>query len=183
LMELATAILRVENDLEDALFRQMQLPDAAARELSEEVPAPRDRAEGRDALYREFLVNLARIKAAIDGYLRNGGESDLPACAPLLLEIASGFEVLAQPQAADLCRRLSRHLTSPAVGRLRTDPPFADHYADAVAAVEYYIESQRARLPGAERIIADLIERADLLEQSAEPVADDAASAQPVADV
>ncbi len=165
LMELATAILRVENDLEDALFRQMQLTDAAARELSEEVPAPRDLAEGRDALYREFLVNLARVKAAVDAYLRSGADTDLPPCGGLLEEIASGFEVLAQPQAADLCRRLARHLAAPGYARLREEPAFADRYADSVAAIEYYIEAQRARLPGAARILADLGQRMDLLEQ------------------
>ncbi|MES0874030.1 hybrid sensor histidine kinase/response regulator [Sinimarinibacterium thermocellulolyticum] len=178
LMDLATAILRVENDLEDALFRQMQLADAAARELSEDVPAPRDLAEGRDALYREFLVNLARIKAAVDAYLRHGNESDLPACAALLQEIASGFEVLAQPQAAELCCRLSRPLAAPAYTRLREDSAYADRYADAVAAVEYYIEAQRSRLPGAERILADLIARTERLEQrdaAAAPALDDTA--------
>jgi chemosensory pili system protein ChpA (sensor histidine kinase/response regulator) len=174
LMELATAILRIENDLEDALFRQMQRPEQAAQELSTETPAQRDLAEGRGALYREFLVNLARVKTAVDTLVRSGQDVDLGACVPLVNEIASGFEVLAQPHAAELSRRLAQLLHGPAAARLR-DPAQADRFADALAALEYYVEGQRAGLPGVERILGDMGRALSSLEAQLAPSAAPAA--------
>ncbi len=155
-MDLATAILRIENDLEDALFRQMQQPEAKDGGLSDDIPAPRDLAEGRGALYREFLVNLARIKAAVDSYVKTGNDSDLPASVTLIGEIASGFDVLAQPHASEMCHRLGQFLAPPLHEQLRRDPEHADRFADAIAVVEYYIEALRAGLPMADHIIGDL---------------------------
>jgi chemosensory pili system protein ChpA (sensor histidine kinase/response regulator) len=168
LMTLATAILRIENDLEEALFRQMQRPEAAAAELSGEVPALRDLAEGRGALYREFLVNLARVKAAVDALVRSGQDADLGGSAALVDEIASGFEVLAQPHAAEMSRRLAHTLRATASARLRV-PEQADRFADALAALEYYIEGQRAGLPGAERILGDMARALASLDAQLEP--------------
>src|SRR3546814_11483616 len=63
--------------LEDALFRQFQPADGHA-ELTDETPTPRDLSDGVQALYRESLVDLARVKQAVDGFLKAGGGSDLP---------------------------------------------------------------------------------------------------------
>src|SRR3546814_9183929 len=71
------SILRVESSLEDALFRQFQPADGHA-ELTDETPTPRDLSDGVQALYRESLVDLARVKQAVDGFLKAGGGSDLP---------------------------------------------------------------------------------------------------------
>lgn len=167
-MELATSILRVENDLEEALFRQMQrVGGQGAPEVTVDVPASRDLAEGREALYREFLVNLARVKTSVDGYLKGGGSGELPDAVLLIDEIASGFEVLAQTQAAELCRRLCRFVAGPALVRLREDSGRAERFADAVAAVEYYIEAVRADLPTADGILADLARALDALDAGA----------------
>ncbi|SFF54878.1 chemosensory pili system protein ChpA (sensor histidine kinase/response regulator) [Fontimonas thermophila] len=168
-MDLATSILRVENDLEDALFRQMQhADDPAALDISTDVPASRDLAEGREALYREFLVNLARVKTAIDAYLKSSGTAALPDAVLLIDEIASGFEMLSQARAAELMRRLRRFAAGRSLVRLREDAGRAERFADAVAAVEYYIESVRSALPGADAILDDLTRALDALEAGLE---------------
>jgi chemosensory pili system protein ChpA (sensor histidine kinase/response regulator) len=168
LMMLATLILRIEDDLEQALFTQMQRPEAAATDLSTEIPAVRDLAEGRGALYREFLVNLARVKSAVDTLVRSGQDTDLTAPVALVDEIASGFEVLAQPHAAEMSRRLTRALRGPESARLR-EAEQADRFADAVAALEYYIEGQRSGLPGADRILGDMARALASLETQVAP--------------
>ncbi|MEW6166806.1 MAG: Hpt domain-containing protein [Pseudomonadota bacterium] len=164
-MELATSILRVENDLEEALFRQMQRRhDGDVEEVTVDVPASRDLAEGREALYREFLVNLARIKSAVDVYFRSGSSAGLTEAVLLIDEIGSGFEILSQARAAELCRRLRRFVSGTGFSALREDGSRAERFADAVAAIEYYIEALRAGLPTAAGILDDLTHALDLLE-------------------
>ncbi|MFA5940237.1 MAG: Hpt domain-containing protein [Sinimarinibacterium sp.] len=167
-MELATSILRVENDLEEALFRQMQRREEDTDdEVTVDVPASRDLAEGQEALYREFLVNLARIKSAADAFFRSGAGTEVPDAVLLIGEIAAGFEILAQPHAAELCRRARRFVASPDFVRLRDDVSRAERFADAIAAIEYYIEAVRAQLPTAEGILDDLARALDVLDVAA----------------
>ncbi|MFP5307759.1 MAG: Hpt domain-containing protein, partial [Gammaproteobacteria bacterium] len=179
-MELATSILRVENDLEEALFRQMQRrDDGEIEEVTVDIPASRDLAEGREALYREFLVNLARIKSAVDAYFRSGSSAGLADAVLLVDEIGSGFEILSQARAAELCRRLRRFVSGTGFSALRDDSGRAERFADAVAAIEYYIEAVRAGLPTAEGILDDLTQALDLLEAT---LGEGAAEAQAIAD-
>lgn len=181
-MELATSILRVENDLEEALFRQMQRREEGNDEVTVDVPASRDLAEGQEALYREFLVNLARIKSAADGYFRSGAGTEVPDAVLLIGEIAAGFEILAQPRAAELCRRARRFVSGPEFARLRDDVSRAERFADAIAAIEYYIEAVRAQLPTAESILDDLARALDMLDVAvAEPASiEPAPAAEPL---
>ncbi|TJY62003.1 response regulator [Sinimarinibacterium sp. CAU 1509] len=165
-MELATSILRVESSLEGALFRQMHRADAIAGTedtVSDAIPEPRDLAQGREALYREFLVNLARIKTALDAYFKHVTD-EIPAPNAWFNEIASGFAVLDQVRAADLVRRLQKVIAGDAIARLREQSGPAEHFADAVAAIEYYIEAARAGAPGADAILDRLDVAIDAVE-------------------
>src|SRR4029079_2251508 len=98
-MHLATSIIGVEHSLEDALFRQLRKPrDAEQPELEEQVPHSRDLSEGIAALHRQSLVKLAKLKTAIDAYLRGDDDSALAEAPKLLEEIASGFGILQSPR-------------------------------------------------------------------------------------
>ncbi len=166
-MEIATSILRVENSLENALYFQLRRPrdmDQRGDELEVKTPASRDLSEGMNALYRESLVNLARVKAAVDTYIKSGTSAELPEAALLVDEIASGFEILGSARAGSLLRQLRRFLVSPSFSSLRESHERADRFADTVACVEYYVEAARDQLPSAEGILDGLARYLDQLE-------------------
>ncbi|WP_157622862.1 hybrid sensor histidine kinase/response regulator [Solimonas soli] len=145
-LALAESILRVENSLEDALFRQLRPADDRP-ELVEDTPTPRDYAEGVHALYRESLVNLARVKQSVDEFLKNGATADLPDAVLLVDEVAAGFEILRHQRVAESVRRLRRFVASPQFARLREGHGLPERFADTIAALEYYIEAERDDSP------------------------------------
>lgn len=159
-MDIATSILRVELSLENALFRQIRrrnagLPDAP--EMEDRVPHTRDLAEGTSALLRESLVNLARLKSGVDAYIR-GNDSELPVDvqSQLLKEIRSGLQILQNDRAAELIDAIEQYVASPSFTQLRESKTRAERFADAIAAVEYYIEAVRDELPHAELMLESL---------------------------
>lgn len=192
-MDIATSILRVELSLEDALFRQInRRTDANASEMEEGIPHTRDLAEGTTALLRESLVNLARLKSAVDAYVR-GNESEPPNDAPRLLkEIHAGLQMLQNERAAKLVGALETYSASPSFAQLRDTQARVERFADAIAAIEYYIEAIRDDLPNADLMLDSLehyVEQLDVVierpavdvsqELQLEPVA--AVEAPPVA--
>lgn len=158
-MEIATSILRVEASLEQALFRQVNRRSGEqSSEMDDGVPHSQDLAEGTTALLRESLVNLARLKSAVDGYVR-GGESETPIEVPRLLkEIHAGLQMLQDERAYSLVAALEKYTLGPAFAGLRDVPGRVERFADAIAAVEYYIEAVRDHLPTAEQAL-DHLER------------------------
>ncbi len=161
-MDLAASILRVENDLEEALFRQMhRREDGSSDEVTDNVPASRDLADGREALYREFLVNLARVQSAVDSQLRGGTVRETTDTAQLIGELASGLDMLGLPEASRLCERLRQYAAGPAFAQLAAGTAQAERFADAIAAAEYYVESMRAALPTAATHLSELARAMD----------------------
>ncbi|NGY04571.1 hybrid sensor histidine kinase/response regulator [Solimonas terrae] len=154
-LALAESILRVESSLEDALFRQFQPADGHS-ELNDETPTPRDLSEGVNALYRESLVNLARVKQSVDSFLKTGAGNELPNAALLIDEVASGLQILRSEQVADSARRLQRFVASAEFPRLRGNTVLAERFADTVAVLEYYIEAARDQSPLTEVLPAQI---------------------------
>jgi len=166
-MDIATSILRVELSLENALFRQIKrrnagLPDVP--EMEDRVPHTRDLAEGTTALLRESLVNLARLKSAVDAYVRgNDGELPIDAQSLLLKEISAGLQILENGRAAELVGVIEHYVASPSFSQLRDTKARAESFADAIAAIEYYIEAVRDDLPHAELMLDSLARYVDLM--------------------
>ena len=152
---LAESILRVENSLEEALFRQLR-PSDSRPELVEDTPMPRDYAEGVYALYRESLVNLARVKQAVDEFLKSGSTSELPDAVLLIDEVAAGFEILRRQRVAESVRRLRRFVAGAEFTRLREGRGLPERFADTIAALEYYIEAERDDSPLTEILPAQI---------------------------
>jgi len=169
-MELATSILRVEHSLEDALFHQLRHPGEPEMELPDRVPHSRDLAEGIDALYRESLVNLAKLKTFVDSHVRgqDGGGSALFEAAKLMDEIAAVFRMLQDERAAGLATQLARYVRSPAFQAVRDSKEKADRFADAIACVEYYVEAIRDNLPDAGFILDNLAKFVEQLDFAVE---------------
>jgi chemosensory pili system protein ChpA (sensor histidine kinase/response regulator) len=148
LLGIAEALIEVEDSLDSQLVKLI-LPDAAA--ASEAVGEPTD-AEFRqvqDAVLRECIVNVARIKEAITQALGAPAEAQgLDQVPQLVRGITAGLLMLGRQRAVEVMERLGRALG----GILRPEPgslatPWLDRMADAIVAVEYYMEMLQAGRP------------------------------------
>ncbi|WP_420467802.1 Hpt domain-containing protein [Panacagrimonas sp.] len=177
-MEFATAVLQVDLSLEGALYRQLQSSTAADDGTGKLAVA--DLRDGMSALYRESLVNLARIKTYIESYLKREDVFGLPEAARLLDEVAAGFRMLALDRAEELTLRVQQFLQSPGFTAVRSDTVVAARFADAIAAIEYYLEFRRDGSPAAADVLDQLDLLAQRLGQATEPAAE--AASEPTAD-
>lgn len=159
-MRIATALLRVEHSLEAALFRPLRrVRDPLrepANELNETTPHSQDLRESVAALLREMLVDLARLKSQLDAYLKGGTLRDVFEPEQLLTEVASGLVMLDNPAATVLCTHLRDWLGTRTPSALRDDPALAVRFAEAVAALEIYLEALRDALPQPGRVLETL---------------------------
>jgi chemosensory pili system protein ChpA (sensor histidine kinase/response regulator) len=155
LMEFATGLLGVELSLDEALYRQLP-PRSVSATSRPTAPPAADREAGVQAVVRESLVNLARLKTYVDTYIHSDDASGLPEAARLMDEIAAGFRVVGAERADQLTTQLQSYLQSPAFRRTRSADGSAERFADAVAALEYLLEAQRDSAQDGGRILNDL---------------------------
>lgn len=151
-MEFATAVMQVELSLDTALYRQLRTPkraEAAARPIA-------DLREGTHALLRESLVNIARIKGYVEDYIKSENVLGLPEAVRLLDEVAAGFRILDLGQAEDLVLEMQQFMQAPEFASVRMSNTVAGRFADAIAAVEYYLELRRDNAAGAESVLDQL---------------------------
>ncbi|HUS24972.1 MAG TPA: Hpt domain-containing protein [Candidatus Binatia bacterium] len=168
-LEVATALLRVEHSLDDALFRQLRRGQDAdtAIDLDSGIPQ-QDVREGQDALLRELLVDLAKLKTGVDQFIKTGDASGLGEAARMMGDIQSGLRILANERAAELAGALGVYLRSRSFSNLRGQRETADRFADAIACIEYYLEAVQKREPETDRIIDELAGYVERLEIPAE---------------
>lgn len=157
-MRVATALLRVEHSLETALFGPLrQIREEPQRELvgemTEVIPHAQDLREGVAALLREMLVDLAKLKARLDAYLKGNELRDAEEPVQMLSEVASGLVILDQMLASQLTAELRDWLRQAGPRALRSEPVRSVHFAEAVAALELYLEALQDSLPQPERML------------------------------
>lgn len=173
-MDFATAILRVEHSLDDALFRQLKdrraPPDGHLEiESAERMPQAGDLRDGIDAILRESLVNLAKVKGAIEPYLRGiDPEPSLDVRRPLD-EIAAALAVAGAQESRDVVSRLREAVEPPRLEQIRGDAAQTAAFADALAAIEYYIAAWRDGLPYGRQRLAEGLRRLGALQALAGP--------------
>ncbi|TDU25696.1 chemosensory pili system protein ChpA (sensor histidine kinase/response regulator) [Panacagrimonas perspica] len=153
-MEFATAVLQVDLSLEAALYRQLQPTPILAD--AQDKPPVLDLREGTAALLRESLVNLARVKAYVEAYIKTDDVFGLPDAARMLDEIAAGFRMLSMERAEELVLDVLKFVQSTDFPQVRESNTSAGRFADAIAAVEYYIEMRRDGLPGSDGVLEKL---------------------------
>jgi len=141
-IDIASALLRIEVSLDEALFRQINRSagsdDVVA--LGEEIPNAADLQESAQALLREAQVNLSRVKTAVDGLIRNGSTDGLDDAPAQIAQVAAAMRVVQHEDIAELIRRLSEITRTRTLEELCSTPTGADQFADAVAIVDFYIE-------------------------------------------
>ncbi len=150
LLGIASALIEVEDSLDSQLVRLI-LPDGRGRSGSA-APLDEEFRQVRDAVLRECVVNMARIKDAIAQAAGAPAEAQGFDQVPQLVRgITAGLLMLEEPRAVEVMERLGRVLAGmalPDLGALAG--PRLDHLADAIVALEYYMEMLQAgrRDPG-----------------------------------
>jgi chemosensory pili system protein ChpA (sensor histidine kinase/response regulator) len=145
LIKVASVLLSVEDSLDDQLIRLI-LP-ASSEGFPTDVPADND-VEFRlvsEAVLRECIVNLARIKEAVSIAVQKPGDfppQGLDNVPQLLRGITAGLLMLGKGRAVELMDAIGaqvRKLIEP--GAPPPDAIRLERVADAIVSIEYYMET------------------------------------------
>src|SRR5450432_2519844 len=145
LVRVAGVLLSVEDSLDDQLIRLI-LP-APSDAASAEVPPDQDHEfrQVSEAVLRECIVNLARIKEAVATAVQKPNEfspQGLDNVPQLLRGITAGLLMLGKGRAVELMDAIGkqvRKLIEP--GAASPDPIRLERVADAIVSIEYYMET------------------------------------------
>jgi chemosensory pili system protein ChpA (sensor histidine kinase/response regulator) len=152
LIGIASALIEVEDSLDAQLVRLI-LPEGRGRGAV--APVDEEFRQVREAVLRECAVNMARIKDAIAQAAGAPSEAQGFDQVPQLVRgITAGLLMLEEPRAVEVMERLGRLLASmalPDLGALAG--PRLDHLADAIVALEYYMELLQAGRPDPGRML------------------------------
>src|ERR1700683_558505 len=144
LVKVAGVLLSVEDSLDDQLVR-LFLPHAAGS--AADVPLDHDNEfrQVSEAVLRECIVNLARIKEAVSSAVQKPNEfsaQGLDNVPQLLRGITAGLLMLGKGRAVELMDAIGRQvrmLIEP--GAPPPEPIRLERVADAIVSIEYYMET------------------------------------------
>lgn len=148
-LEIAATLLKVEDRLEHQLAKLIvpQEPDTADvdEEMSEDEDA--DYKKVTEAVMRESIINLARIKETFSQAMNSGKDSAGIDSVPALIRgIKAGLLMLNKTRAMDVVDRVGELfvLSLSGAGPARLTQKETDRLADAIVSIEYYMETVRA---------------------------------------
>ncbi len=154
LLDVAGALLYVEASLDDHIESLGSEDESVGPEAMQGLP--RSEALGVvTTLMQEAIGNTGRVKDAIVAFVESGWEHDRLAGAPALMdEVAGAMNMLSSPRPAELARGIGRFISHELLDDRRV-PSGAqmDQLADALAALEYYLEAAREHRGGLEHIL------------------------------
>ncbi|MFL6617264.1 MAG: Hpt domain-containing protein, partial [Povalibacter sp.] len=148
LLRMASTLIKVEDSLDEQLVG-MIVPTADPRDAAPAKPSGPDEIEFRqvtEAVLRECIVNMARIKEAVAQSMDKSREGQSIDQIPALVRgIKAGLLMLGKNRAAEIMDGIDSALAQ----FVRSDGltlPFeaVDRLADAIVAVEYYMETLQA---------------------------------------
>jgi len=145
LLAVAAALLRVEDRLDGRLVG-LVVEEPAARAAGVQDEGEAELQQVREALLRECLINMARVRDAINERLSGPIDPQLADHVPdLLRAVTAALLMLEYPRAVAVLERITTHV------RLMLEPGAADmrrhaldRLADAIVSVEYFMETVRA---------------------------------------
>ena len=145
LERVAGVLLSVEDSLDDQLVRLI-LP-TPSHEAAADLPLDQDHEfrQVSEAVLRECIVNLARIKEAVSTAVQKPNEfspQGLDNVPQLLRGITAGLLMLGKGRAVELMDAIGaqvRKLIEP--GAPPPDPVRLERVADAIVSIEYYMET------------------------------------------
>ena len=143
LVKVAGVLLSVEDSLDDQLVRLI-LPGTADADAAE-PPTDLEFRQVSEAVLRECIVNLARIKDAVTIAVQKPSEfsaQGLDNVPQLLRGITAGLLMLGKGRAVELMDAIGtevRNLIEPGAGA--PDALRLERVADAIVSIEYYMET------------------------------------------
>ncbi|MBP1474640.1 Hpt domain-containing protein [Frateuria sp. MAH-13] len=160
LLDVAGALLYVESSLDDHI-ESLGADDSLADEIlpveGAAVPAlPRSEARSILAsLMQEAIANAAKVKDAIVAFVEAGWDhAQLHGTPALMDEVAGAMRMLSAPRPSELAEGIGRFIGNEMlVDRRVPSSAQMDHLADALAALEYYLEAAREHRGGLEHIL------------------------------
>ncbi len=156
LLDVAGALLYVEASLDDhieSLGSAEGEPGTAGDTMQ---GLPRSEALGVvTTLMQEAISNTGKVKDAIVAFVESGWEHDRLAGTPALMdEVAGAMRMLSSPRPAELAEGVGRFVGNELLDDRRVPSGTQmDHLADALAALEYYLEAAREHRGGLEHIL------------------------------
>ncbi len=146
LLRMAATLIKVEDSLDEQLIGMI---------IPTDDPAPAPKSAGSDdvefrqvteAVLRECIVNMARIKEAIAMSMERPREGQVIDQIPQLVRgITAGLLMLNKPRVVEIMEGIDKALSQFVRSDGMTLPPEAvDRLADAIVAVEYYMETIQA---------------------------------------
>jgi len=154
LLDVAGALLYVEASLDDHIESLGSEEEAGAGSVTQGLP--RSEALGVvSALMQEAISNTVKVKDAIVAFVESGWEHGRLTGTPSLMEeVAGAMRMMSAPRPGELAEGVGRFIGHELLGDRRV-PSGAqmDHLADAIAALEYYLEAAREHRGGLEHIL------------------------------
>ena len=145
LLGIAAALIAVEDSLDSQLLRLI-LPSTDKADASGDEPTDEEFRQVQEAVLRECIVNMARIKEAVTHSLSAPAEAQgLDQVPQLVRGITAGLLMLGKQRAVEVMEHVGRalgNIVRPVEGSLA--PARLERLADAVVAVEYYMETLQA---------------------------------------
>ncbi|BFI96923.1 MAG: hypothetical protein RSP_24330 [Rhodanobacter sp.] len=153
LLDVAGALLYVEASLDD----HIESLGAGEEAHETETPSlPRTEVQGiLSTVMQEAIRSTAKVKEAIVAFVESGWEHAGLADAPAqMAEVAGAARMLSAERPAELAEGIGRFIHNELLGDRRVPSSTQmDHLADALAALEYYLEAAREHRGGLAHII------------------------------
>jgi len=150
IVDIASTLLIVEDRLDQQLVGLIVASEAPVEQEAEEVLPPEEDADYRqvaEAVMRESIINLARIKETFSQSMVSKGSSQgIDAVPGLIRGIKAGLLMLNKTRAMQVVESIGDLLvlTLSGAGPARLTQKETDRLADAIVSVEYYMETVRA---------------------------------------
>lgn len=149
LLRMAATLIKVEDSLDEQLIGMIVPMGGDSGDATPAKPAGPDDIEFRqvtEAVLRECIVNMARIKEAVASSMDKSREGQAIDQIPQLVRgITAGLLMLGKTRAAEIMEGIDRALAQFVRADGLTLPQEAvDRLADAIVAVEYYMETLQA---------------------------------------
>lgn len=149
IIEIASTLLLVEDRLDQQLLRLIVPSEPHPGDDGPQLP-PAEDADYRkvaEAVMRESIINLARIKETFSQSMTAAGNSHgLDAVPGLIRGIKAGLMMLNKTRATEVVDRIGNliSLTLQGGGPRRLTQKETDRLADAIVSIEYYMETVKA---------------------------------------
>ncbi len=154
LLDVAGALLYVEASLDDHIESLGSQSDPDEQGITQGLP--RSEALGVVAtLMQEAIKNTVTVKEAIVSFVESGWEHERLVGTPMLMdEVAGAMRMMSTPRPAELAQGVGRFIGYELLEDQRVPSGTQmDHLADAIAALEYYLEAAREHRGGLDHIL------------------------------